>query len=93
MIKPLFDKIIVKKIENDERTRSGIIVNSSSHDKTNVVEVIEVGPGGLVDGNVVEMCVKKGDRAIINKFTGTEVNYENSEFLIIKQSDILAITE
>ena len=86
MIKPLLDKVLIKMMENEETTKSGIILASKAQEKPQIAEVLAVGPGGKVDGNEVEMYVKKGDKVIVSKYAGTEV-------VIVKQNDILAIVE
>lgn len=93
MLKPLCDRVIVKMCEAEETTKSGIILSSGSQEKPQIAEVVEVGPGGKIDGNEVEMVVKKGDKVVINKYSGTEVKYEGEDYIIVKQSDILAIAE
>ena len=93
MIKPVADRILIKMKEGEETTKSGIILSASAKEKPQIAEVIEVGPGGNVDGNNVEMYIKKGDKVIVSKYYGTEVKYEGVEYLIVKQSDILAIVE
>lgn len=93
MIKPLLDRVLIKMEESEETTKSGIILSASSKEKPQIAEVIEVGPGGEVDGKEIKMYLKKGDRVIASKYAGTEVKYEGVEYLILKQSDILAIVE
>ena len=93
MIKPLVDRVLIKMVEAEETTKSGIILSSGSQEKPQIAEVIEVGPGGIVDGEKVEMQVKKGDKVITSKYSGTEVKYEGTDYIIVKQSDILAIVE
>ena len=93
MLKPLSDRVVIKMIESEETTKSGIILASAAKEKPQVAEVIAVGPGGMVDGKQVEMNVKKGDKVIASKYAGTEVKYEGEEYLIVKQDDILAIVE
>lgn len=93
MIKPLQDRVVIKMIENEETTKSGIILSSGAKEKPQIAEIIEVGPGGEIDGKVVKMNVKKGDRVIVSKYAGTEVKYNNEEYIIVKQDDILAIVE
>ena len=93
MIKPVADRILIKMKEGEETTKSGIILSASAKEKPQIAEVLEVGPGGNVDGNNVEMYIKKGDKVIVSKYSGTEVKYEGVEYLIVKQSDILAIVE
>lgn len=92
MIKPLMDKVLIKMKEKEETTKSGIILTASK-EKPQIAEVIEVGPGKVVDGKRDEMYVKKGDKIIFNKYSGTEVKYEDEEYLIISQADVLAIVE
>lgn len=94
MIKPLNDRVLIKMIEAEETTKSGIILTAASQEKPQIAEVVEIGPGGLdEDGKKVEMQVKKGDRVITSKYSGTEVKYEGTEYIIVRQSDILAIVE
>ncbi len=93
MIKPLVDRVLIKMVEAEETTKSGIILSSGSQEKPQVAEVVEVGPGGIVDGEKVEMQVKKGDKVITSKYSGTEVKYEGIDYIIVRQSDILAIVE
>ena len=93
MIKPLSDRVLLKMQESEETTKSGIILSSNSKEKPQIAEIIEVGPGGKVDGNEIEMYVKKGNKVIVSKYAGTEVKYEGEEYIIVRQSDILAIVE
>ena len=93
MIKPLSDRVLIKMKEAEETTKSGIILATASKEKPQIAEVIEVGPGEKVDGKIQEMCVKKGDKVIVSKYSGTEVKYEGVEYIIVKQDDILAIVE
>ncbi len=93
MLKPLSDRVIVKMIEAEETTKSGIILSSGSKEKPQIAEVIAVGPGEMIDGKLSEMYVKKGDKVVLNKYSGTEVKYEGEDFVIVKQEDILAIAE
>ena len=93
MIKPLADKVLIKMIESEETTKSGIILSEGSKDKPQVAKVIACGPGGMVDGNEVAMSVKVGDKVFVSKYAGTEVKYEGEEYIIVKQSDILAVVE
>ena len=93
MIKPLTDRVLIKMVQAEETTKSGIILSSGSQEKPQIAEVIEVGPGGMVDGEKVEMQVKKGDKVITSKYSGTEVKYEGVDYIIVKQSDILAVVE
>ena len=93
MIKPLENRVLIKMKENEETTKSGIILTGSSQEKPQIAEVIEVGPGQYIDGKLEEMLVKKGDNVIVSKYSGKEVKYEGTEYLIVKQDDILAIVE
>ena len=93
MIKPLADRVLIKMKEGEETTKSGIILSAASKEKPQIAEVIAVGPGGNVEGNNIEMHVKVGDNVIVSKYAGTEVKYEDAEYLIVKQSDILAIVD
>ena len=92
-LKPLADRVVVKLVEVEETTSSGIILAASAHEKPQIAEVIAVGPGGMVDGKEVEMYVKVGDKVITSKYSGTEVKLNKEEYTIVKQSDILAIVE
>ena len=93
MIKPLQDRVLIKMMEGEETTKSGIILSSGAKEKPQIAEVLEVGPGGNVEGKEIEMYVKKNDKVIVSKYAGTEVKYEGEEYIIVKQSDILAIVE
>lgn len=93
MIKTLADRVLIKMKEGEETTKSGIILSSASKEKSQIAEIIAVGPGGNVEGNNIEMYVKVGDKVIINKYAGTEVKFEEDEYLIVKQADILAVIE
>lgn len=93
MIKPLSDRVLIKMKESEETTKSGIILAGASKEKPQIAEVIEVGPGEKISGELQEMYVKKGDKVIVSKYAGTEVKFEGVEYLIIKQDDILAIVE
>ncbi len=92
MIKPLGDRVLIKMKEKEETTKSGILLTASK-EKPQVAEVIEVGPGKMVDGTKEEMLVKKGDKVILNKYAGTEVKLDGEDYLIVSQSDILAIVD
>lgn len=93
MIKPLGSRVLIKMKEGEETTKSGIILAGSAQEKPQIAEVIEVGPGEKIEGKNQEMYVKKGDQVIVSKYAGTEVKYEEEEYLIMKQEDILAILE
>ena len=92
-IRPLADRVVIKTVEAEETTKSGIILAGSAKEKPQVAEVLAVGPGGLVDGKEVEMIVKVGDKVLTSKYSGTEVKVEGEECTIVRQSDILAIVE
>ncbi len=92
-LKPLADRVVVKLVEAEEKTKSGIILTGAAKEKPEVAEVIAVGPGGMVDGKEVKMTVKKGDKVITSKYAGTEVKVDGQEYNIVRQSDILAIVE
>ena len=92
-LKPLADRVVIKMMEAEEKTKSGLILTGSAKEKPEVAEVVEVGPGGLVDGKEVKMTVKKGDKVITSKYSGTEVKIDGEEYTIVRQSDILAIVE
>ena len=93
MLKPLADRVVIKMIESEETTKSGIILSSGSKEKPQIAEVLEVGPGEIIDGKEVKMTVKKGDKVVVNKYPGTEIKYEGEDLIIVRQSDILAIVE
>ena len=93
MIKPLADRVLIKMVESEETTKSGIILTSGSQEKPQIAEVVAVGPGKKEDGEEVKMYIKEGDKVIINKYSGTEVKYQGTEYTIVKQDDILAIVE
>ena len=89
MIKPLGSRVLIKMKEGEETTKSGIILASSAQEKPQIAEVIEVGPGEVIDGKNEVMNVKKGDNVIVSKYSGTEVKYEGTDYIIVKQDDIL----
>ena len=92
-IKPLADRVVIKTVEAEETTKSGIILAGSAKEKPQVAEVIAVGPGGLVDGKEVEMTVKVGDKVITSKYSGTEVKVDGEECTIVRVGDSLAEVE
>lgn len=92
-IKPLADRVVIKALETEETTKSGIVLPSTAKEKPQIVEIIAVGPGGYVDGKEVKMEVKVGDKVLISKYAGTEVKVDDEEYTIVKQGDILAIVE
>lgn len=93
MIKPLFDKVLIKMCESEDTTKSGIILSANSKEKPQIAEVIAVGPGGKVNGETVEMYIKEKEKVIVSKYAGTEIKYEGEDYIIIKQEDILAKVE
>ena len=92
-IKPLGDRVVLKALEATETTKSGIILAGSAKEKSQVAEIVAVGPGGMVDGKEVKMTLKVGDKVLINQFSGTEVKLDKQEYTIVSQSDVLAIVE
>ena len=92
-IKPLCDRVLIKAVEAEETTKSGIILTAAAQEKPQIAEVVAVGPGGMVDGKEVVMTVKVGDRVITSKYSVTEVKFDGKEYTIVKQSDILAVVE
>ena len=92
-LKPLSDRVVIKMVEAEETTASGIILTGSAKEKPQVAEVLAVGPGGIVDGKEVVMQVKVGDKVITSKYSGTEVKIDGEDLIIVRQNDILAIVE
>ena len=92
-LKPLADRVVLKRTEAEEKTKGGIILTSAAQEKPEIYEVIVVGPGGIVDGNEVKMEVKAGDKVIVGKYTGTTVKLDGEEYTIVRQADILAVVE
>ena len=93
MLKPLSDRVVIKMLESEETTKSGIILAPNAKEKPQIAEVVEVGPGREIDGKLEKMLVKKGDKVVVNKYSGTEVKYEGTDYIIVKQDDILAKVE
>ena len=92
-LKPLTDKIVIKMVEAEETTKSGIILTGSAKEKPQVAEVIAVGPGGVVDGKEVVMYVNVGDKVITSQYSGTKIKLEGEEYIVVRQNDILAVVE
>lgn len=92
-IKPLADRVVVKLVEAEEKTKTGIILTAAAQEKPQIAEVVAVGPGGMVDGHEVKMTVQVGQKVITGKYAGTEVKADGVEYNIVRQSDILAIVE
>ena len=92
-IKPLGDRVVIKNVEAEETTRSGIVLPGSAKEKHQMAEVLAVGPGGNVDGKEITMQVKPGDKVIYSKYAGNEIKLDGKELIIVRQSDILGIVE
>ena len=92
-IKPLADRVVIKMVEAEETTKSGIVLTSSAKEKPQIAVVVAVGPGGVVDGKEVKMTVNVGDKVIAAKYSGTDIKIEDEEYTILHQADILAIVE
>ncbi len=90
---PLADRVVLKQNEAEERTSSGIFLAPSAQEKPEVYQVVEVGPGGVVDGNEVKMIVKPGQNVLVGKYSGSKVKLDDVEYTIVRQSDILAVIE
>ena len=92
-LKPLADRVVIKRLEAEETTKGGIILTAAAKDKPDLSVVVAVGPGGMVDGKEVEMILKPGDKVITSKYMGTEVKIDGEQLTIVKQSDVVAIVE
>ena len=92
-LKPLADRVVLKQNAAEERTSSGIFLASAAQEKPEIYEVIEVGPGGIVDGNEVKMIGKPGERVLVGTYSGSQIKLEDVEYTIVRQSDILAVIE
>jgi chaperonin GroES len=92
-IRPLGDRVVIKRLEAEETTKSGIVLPNTAKEKPQEAEIVAVGPGGIVEGKEVKMEVKVGDKILFSKYSGTEVKVDGDDFIIIKQDDILAIVE
>ena len=92
-LKPLADRVVLRQKEAEEKTKSGIYLASAAQEKPELYEVVEVGPGGMIDGNEVVMTVKPGETVLVGKYSGSKVKVDEEELTIVKQSDILAIVE
>ncbi len=90
---PLGDRVVLKQVEAEETTKSGIVLPGQAQEKPQQAEVIAVGPGGVIDGKEVKMEVVVGDKVIYSKYAGTEVKMDGTEYIIVKQNDILAIVK
>ena len=92
-IRPLGDRVVIKKLEAEETTKSGIVLPGTAKEKPQEAEIIAVGPGGIVDGKEVKMEVKVGDKVLFSKYSGNEIKVDGEEYTILKQDDILAVVE
>ena len=92
-LRPLADRVVIKSLETEEVTRGGIVLPGSAKEKPQMAEVIAVGPGGIVEGKEVTMYVNVGDKVIYSKYAGTEVKLDGSEYIVVRQNDILAVVE
>jgi len=92
-LKPLADRVVLKQNAAEERTSSGIFLTASAQEKPEIYEVVEVGPGGMVDGNEVKMIVNAGEKVLVGKYSGSKVKLGEEEYTIVRQSDILAVIE
>ena len=92
-LKPLADRVVLKQNAAEEKTASGIYLTSSAQEKPEIYEVVEVGPGGMVDGKEVTMIVRAGQKVLVGKYSGSKVKLDEQEYTIVRQSDILAIIE
>ena len=92
-LKPLADRVVLKQVKAEEKTKSGLILSSAAQEKPEIFEVIEVGPGGMIDGKEVKMEVQQGQKVITSKYSGTEVKIDGEELIVVRQNDILAVVE
>ena len=92
-LNPLCDRVVLKQLEAEETTKSGIVLPGAAQEKPQQAEVVAVGPGGVVDGKEIKMEVKPGDKVIYSKYAGTEVKLDSEEFIIVRQNDILAVVQ
>lgn len=92
-IRPLADRVVIKMVEAEEKTKSGIVLPGSAKEQPQMAQVVEVGPGGVIDGKEIKMELKVGDKVLFSKYAGTEVKLDGQEYTILRQSDILAVVE
>jgi len=92
-IRPLGDRVVIKRLEAEETTKSGIVLTGASKEKPQEAEVVAVGPGGYVDGKEIKMELKVGDKVLFSKYSGNEIKFEGKEYIILKQDDVLAVIE
>ncbi len=89
-IEPLFDRIVIKQIDKETTTASGILLPGNSQEKPQIATVVAVGPGGIIDGKEIKMVVSVGDKILYPKYAGSEFKFDNEDYIILRQSDILA---
>ena len=92
-IRPLGDRVVIKNMEAEESTKSGILLAGTAKEKPQLAEVLAVGPGGMIDGKEIKMYVEPGQKVFYSKYAGTEVKYEGEEYIIVRQNDILAVVD
>ncbi len=92
-LRPLLDRVVLKRVEAAETTKAGILLPGSAQEKPEISEIVAVGPGGIVDGKEIKMTLKVGEKVITGKYTGTEVKIDGVEYTIVAQSDVLAVVE
>lgn len=92
-LRPLMDRVVLRQVETEEVSKGGIILTSAAKEKPQMAEVVAVGPGGMVDGKEVVMNVKVGEKVVYSKYAGTEIKMDGVEYVILKQSEILAAVE
>ena len=92
-IKPLFDRVVIKSLESEETTKSGIVLTGSAKEKPVMAEIVAVGPGGTLDGKEIPMQVKIGDKVVYSKYAGTEIKLDGEEYIVVRQIDILAVID
>ena len=93
MIKPLLDRVVLKVLEGEETTKSGIVLAAKSQEKSQIAQVVAVGPGGIIDGKETVMQLVVGDKVVYSKYAGTQIKYNDEEYIIVKQDEVLAIVE
>ncbi len=92
-LKPLADRVVIKSLEVEKTTKSGIVLTTSAQEKPQMAEVVAVGPGGVVEGKDITMYVNVGDKVIYSKYAGTEVKLDGEDYIVVRQNDILAVVE
>ena len=92
-IKPLGDKVVIKRLEAEEKTKSGIVLPNQAKEQPQLAKVMAVGPGGVIEGKEIKMEVKEGDTVIFSKYAGTEIKYDGEDYTIVSQRDILAVVK